>query len=68
MRTARGAHALWNLSGPPLQRGKPQRLITESRRNRVLAKASAKAETDTALMAAQKAARDARYAARKARK
>ena len=38
------------------------------RRGAILSKASAKAETDTALLAAQKAARDARYAARKARK
>lgn len=38
------------------------------RRGAILSKASAKAETDTALLAAQKATRDARYAARKARK
>jgi hypothetical protein len=38
------------------------------RRATILSKASAKAETDTTLLAVQKAARDARYAARKARK
>ena len=38
------------------------------RRAAILSKAAAKAEADTALLATQKAARDARYAARKARK